>query len=254
MGESLFGRSNGGLASGLPTGVKMAAVALLIHLLMKNSRGQQVPAPSQGAPQDSGHGGGLGGLLGSIFGGNAASPPAGGPPPSGAWGRGGEATPPASGPWGQQGAAPGPASGPWGQQGGAQPANAGGGLGGLGGLLGGLLGGAAGAGALGSLLSGLRDQGLGRQVDSWVSSGQNEPVSPQELERSFDPQELDAAAQQAGTDRGTLLQEISALLPQLVDRMTPQGQVPEHSQAAGNSGIDDLLQNVFGSLSGGGRR
>jgi uncharacterized protein YidB (DUF937 family) len=140
--------------------------------------------------------------------------------------------------------------------------------GGLGGLLGGLFGGTgapaggtrdgmAGAGlggllgGLGGLLGGLRSQGLERQVESWVAPGPNQPVSPQEIERSFDPGELDEAARRAGTDRGTLLDELSRTLPDFVDRMTPQGQVPQREEDLGAGGIGGLLGGLLGGAFGG---
>jgi uncharacterized protein YidB (DUF937 family) len=192
MSDHFSGRSGGGLAGNLPGGVKLAAIALLIHQLMKHARAEGRTAPQQDE-------GGLGGLLGGLFGGGS----------------------------------PGTASGR---------------DGGLGGLLGGLSGGGLGGlvGGLGGLLGGLRGQGLGEQVDSWVNPGPNRPVSTQELERSFDPQELDEAARRAGTDRGTLLQELSAMLPQAVDRMTPQGTLPQREEELGG-GLGDLLAGLFGN-------
>ncbi|HWX51234.1 MAG TPA: YidB family protein [Roseomonas sp.] len=152
----------------------------------------------------------------------------------------------------QEGAAPaGPAQ--------ATPAGGTGGLGDLGGLLGGLLGGGAmagGGGLLGGLagmLGGLRSQGLGHQVDSWVGRGENQPVSPQDLERQFDPQDLDTAAREAGTDRQSLLEELSRTLPQFVDRATPQGHLPQREEELNREGIGDLLSSLLrGGQPGGG--
>jgi uncharacterized protein YidB (DUF937 family) len=120
--------------------------------------------------------------------------------------------------------------------------------GGLGGMLGGLFGGGA-VGGLGGLLDGLRGRGLGRQVDSWVAPGENHPVAPHELENAFNPAELDEAARHAGTDRGTLLNELSQMLPGTVDRMTPGGRIPQREEDLGQGGIGGLL----GHLLGGGR-
>jgi len=142
--------------------------------------------------------------------------------------------------------------------------------GGLGDLIGGLLGGSGGAtggaamggagggllggvlAGLGGLLGNLRGHGLQQQVDSWVSPGPNQPISPTELERAIDPAAIDDAARQAGTDRGTLLQEISRMLPDMVDRMTPRGQVPEREEELGTGGIGDLLRRLAGDDPGSG--
>jgi uncharacterized protein YidB (DUF937 family) len=130
--------------------------------------------------------------------------------------------------------------------------------GGLGGLLGGLLGGGAAGGmlgggaaggllnGLGGLLGGLRSQGFEQHVDSWVQPGPNQHVSPDELSRAFDPQDIDAAAQQAGTDRGTLMNEVSRLLPEMVDRMTPHGRLPQHEGEVHGGSMGGLLNSIFG--------
>lgn len=268
------GGSMGGLAGGLPSGVKLAAVALLVHQLMKHARSgsEAAPQPQESGglggvlgrlfgggtsrqPQESGGpGGGLGGLLGGLLGGGAGrDAPAdqapgswGGPPgggqASGGQGGGGQGGALGSGPWGGQarGQAPGHAA--------DSPMSQGGGAGGgLGGLLGAAAGGGLGGvlGGLGGLLGGLRQQGLGQHVESWVGTGQNQPVAPEELERNFDPQELDEAAQRAGTDRGTLMRELSNLLPQAVDRMTPRGQVPQRDEDL-SGGLGGLLSSLLG--------
>jgi uncharacterized protein YidB (DUF937 family) len=147
------------------------------------------------------------------------------------------------------------------QQGGAAGGSTGGGfgdllgglLGGGGGAAGGTATGGAGGGLLGGVLAGLggllgslRGHGLTQQVDSWVSPGPNQPISPTELERAIDPAAIDDAARQAGTDRSTLLQEISRMLPDMVDRMTPGGQVPEREEELGTGGIGDVLRRLAG--------
>ncbi len=132
------------------------------------------------------------------------------------------------------------------------PQGQGGGGGGIGDILGGLLGGGGGAaaggllGGLGGLLGGLRNQGLDRHVNSWVQHGPNESVSPDELSRAFDPKDVDEAAQQAGTDRGTLMQEVSRVLPDMVDRLTPQGRVPQHEGELHGGGLGGLLSSLLG--------
>jgi uncharacterized protein YidB (DUF937 family) len=109
------------------------------------------------------------------------------------------------------------------------------------------LGGGGLGGGLGGLLGGLRAQGLDRHVDSWVSPGPNHPVSPRELEAAFDRDELDRVAQQAGTDRNSLLEELSRMLPGMVDRMTPQGRLPEREEELhGSGGLGGLLGGLLG--------
>jgi uncharacterized protein YidB (DUF937 family) len=112
-------------------------------------------------------------------------------------------------------------------------AGAGGQQGGLGGLLG-QLGGAGAAGGLGGLLGGglsellerFQQNGQGDVADSWVSSGPNKEVAPNQLETAIGPDILDTLTQQTGLSREELLSRLSQNLPQAVDRYTPQGRLP----------------------------
>jgi uncharacterized protein YidB (DUF937 family) len=129
--------------------------------------------------------------------------------------------------------------------------------GGIGDMLGGLLGGGGTAmagggllGGLGGLLGGLRGQGMDQKVDSWVGTGPNQGVAPHELEKAFDPRDIDAAAQQAGTDRNGILDELSRLLPDFVDRATPQGRVPDSEGQLGGGGLGGLLGSLLGGSPG----
>jgi len=215
MSENLFGRS-GGLLGAVPNSVKAAAVVLLVQQLLKHS--QATGAQPGGAPGGTASAqGGLGGLLGGLLGGGGPSPMAGGT---------------AGGLGGLLG----------GLLGGSASPMSGGAGGGLGGLLGGL----------GGLLGGLRSQGLGRQVDSWVASGPNQEISPQDLEGSIDPQDLDEAARHAGTDRASVLAELSGLLPQFVDQATPQESLPQHEGELGVGGLAGMMDKLLGS--GGGQQ
>jgi uncharacterized protein YidB (DUF937 family) len=135
-----------------------------------------------------------------------------------------------------------------GQGGGAQ---GGGGLGGmLGGALGSALGGGGGAGAgagglggLGGLLAQLQQGGLGDAAQSWVSTGENMPVSGDQLSAALGADRIDAIAQQVGMPAGDLSSQLAQYLPQVVDRMTPNGQLPE-----GGADLGGLLGNVLGGL------
>ena len=79
-------------------------------------------------------------------------------------------------------------------------------------------------------LSGLAQQfqqaGLGAEVNSWISTGKNLPVSPEQLMQVFGQGQLQQMAASSGMDLGTLSGRLSDLLPQMIDRMTPQGQLP----------------------------
>jgi uncharacterized protein YidB (DUF937 family) len=93
------------------------------------------------------------------------------------------------------------------------------------------------AGGLGSLISQFQKAGYGQQMDSWISTGQNLPISPEQLMQVFGQGQLQQMAASSGMDVGQLSGGLSELLPQLIDRMTPAGQVPA-------SGLDGALAEL----------
>ncbi|MFG2299042.1 YidB family protein [Streptomyces sp. NPDC048603] len=108
----------------------------------------------------------------------------------------------------------------------------------LGSLLGALMGGAGGAqggGAavggnpLNGLLEMLTKSGLVDQAQSWVSSGANQPVSGAQLKEALPDETLRQVAQEAGVTPDEAADELAQVLPQAVDRLTPDGHVPSGS-------------------------
>jgi uncharacterized protein YidB (DUF937 family) len=69
--------------------------------------------------------------------------------------------------------------------------------------------------------------GLGSIIGSWISNGQNLPISEGQLQNVLHSGALQEAAQKAGIDPARLTGMMSTLLPHLVDKLTPNGQVPE---------------------------
>lgn len=112
-------------------------------------------------------------------------------------------------------------------------------------LAGGAQGGMAqggGLGGLGALLEQFRAAGLGAQADSWVSAGPNLPLAPEQLQDVFGQEPMEQLAERMGLSTGDLGAKLAQLLPQAVDRATPQGRLPE-------GGIGDL-GSVLGGLLG----
>ena len=105
----------------------------------------------------------------------------------------------------------------------APQANDGGLMGGLGGALG---------GGLGGLLGKLTEAGQGSVVDSWVKPGPNQPIAPGNLENALGSQTISDLARQAGVSEQELLRQLSTVLPGVVDKLTPQGQIPDQGRIA----------------------
>ena len=116
------------------------------------------------------------------------------------------------------------------------PAGSGGGLGDLlrGGLGGLLAGGAAGSvvsGGLNDVLKQFQQSGHGDAVDSWVGTGPNKRVSPNDLASALGSDRINALIEQTGMSRDDLLHGLSEYLPQVVDQLTPQGRLPTEQEA-----------------------
>jgi len=91
---------------------------------------------------------------------------------------------------------------------------------------GGLLGG------LGGLLDKLKDAGHGNVADSWVGTGQNKSINANDLGTALGPQIIREIAQRTGMDEQELLKQLSTALPGVIDKLTPNGQVPQQYQVA----------------------
>jgi uncharacterized protein YidB (DUF937 family) len=105
----------------------------------------------------------------------------------------------------------------------------GGNLGGLGGLLGGLGGGGVGGllnGGLGELLDRFKQNGHGDAAESWIGTGANKTLPPDQLKSAIGPDVLQDLAQQTGLSTEEILSRLSRDLPKAVDQYTPQGRVP----------------------------
>jgi uncharacterized protein YidB (DUF937 family) len=129
--------------------------------------------------------------------------------------------------------APNPTSA--GQSAGAGQSASGGGLGDLlkGGLGGLLAGGAAGSvlsGGLNDLLKQFQQSGQSETVNSWVGTGPNKQISPNDLGGALGSDRINALVEQTGMSRDELLRSLSQYLPQVVDQLTPHGRVPTEQE------------------------
>lgn len=79
---------------------------------------------------------------------------------------------------------------------------------------------------LGGLLDRLQQGGLSHAANSWVGSGQNHPVSSNQLSSALGPDVIRTLAQRSGLSEEEVSQQLSQVLPHLVDRLTPNGRLP----------------------------
>jgi uncharacterized protein YidB (DUF937 family) len=108
------------------------------------------------------------------------------------------------------------------------------------GLFDGLLGGAVGAematvvnsliekhGGVQGIVAQLEQQGLGGTVRSWVGTGANQPLSPDQVHQAFGSETVKELAAKVGLTPQDLAAKLSAILPQAIDHLTPGGAVPK---------------------------
>ena len=100
-------------------------------------------------------------------------------------------------------------------------------------------------GGIAGLQNMFQQGGLGSIVSSWIGTGQNLPVSASQLQNVLHGGALQQAAQQAGMDPSQLTGMMSSLLPHLVDKLSPNGQVPDASA------LQKMLQGLGASGSSG---
>ena len=111
-------------------------------------------------------------------------------------------------------------------------------------------------GGLDGLVGKLREGGLGREVDSWISTGSNEPVDPHQLGQALGPDTVQQLSTGSGIDVQALLPLLAMFLPQIIDMLTKNGSTPAGGldQAAGSSlpDLGGLLGGLLGGALGGG--
>lgn len=102
-----------------------------------------------------------------------------------------------------------------------------------------LLGKDSGIGGLAGLVQAFQKNGLGEIVNSWVSTGQNLPVTPNQIEQGLGSDLLKQLAGKTGLSSGAVGSQLAGLLPDLVDKLTPNGKIEA-------GGLEQLMKLVQG--------
>jgi uncharacterized protein YidB (DUF937 family) len=115
----------------------------------------------------------------------------------------------------------------------------------MGNVLGGLLGGSGGAagsqspllrlalqllqqnGGIGGVVNKFRQAGYADQADSWVAVGENKPIAADALQQVLGSGTLGDIAAKLGVSSGAAAGGLASILPQIIDQMTPRGQLPD---------------------------
>jgi uncharacterized protein YidB (DUF937 family) len=98
-------------------------------------------------------------------------------------------------------------------------------------------------GGLSGLVQNFHDKGLGGLVTSWVGTGQNLPISADQIQHVLGSAQVQQLAAKVGISPEAASSQLSQLLPTIVDKLTPNGQMP---QAGGN--LMEMGMNLLKSL------
>jgi uncharacterized protein YidB (DUF937 family) len=97
-------------------------------------------------------------------------------------------------------------------------------------------------GGLTGVLGMFRQNGMAQHADSWVGTGANMPITGDQVQQVFGDSSMSSVASQLGQSPGRASSLMAQLLPELINHLTPQGQIPgDH---------EDIISNALGMLRG----
>lgn len=99
-------------------------------------------------------------------------------------------------------------------------------------------------GGLAGLAKAFQDKGLGDQMSSWIGTGQNLPISADQIKNVLGGAQLGQIASQLGMNEQQAAGGLADLLPQMVDKLTPGGNVPQGELMT--QGLEMLKGKLFG--------
>lgn len=98
-------------------------------------------------------------------------------------------------------------------------------------------------GGLQGLIKSFEEKGLGGVAASWVGTGQNLPISAEQIQSVLGNEQVAAFAQKLGISPQDVSTHLAQLLPQVVDKLTPNGSIPE-----GGGGLEQTLGGLLKGL------
>jgi uncharacterized protein YidB (DUF937 family) len=99
-------------------------------------------------------------------------------------------------------------------------------------------------GGVGSVLERFRQKGLGKQADSWVSTGSNHELMADEASEVVGGEELSRLSRQLGVPEHEVAGGFAEIVPELVDQLSPGGEVPPEADDALDAGRSELEKEL----------
>ena len=100
-------------------------------------------------------------------------------------------------------------------------------------------------GGLSGLAQTFKDKGLGDVVSSWISAGENLPVSADQIKQALGSDQIQQISEKAGVSKEEASKGLAGLLPEIIDKLTPDGNMPQSDMLA--QGLDALKKKMFRS-------
>lgn len=100
------------------------------------------------------------------------------------------------------------------------------------------------AGGLEGLVQSFQEKGLGDVISSWIGTGENLPISPEQIQHVLGGGQLQQIAEQMGVSPAAASSGLAQMLPQIVDKLTPNGSLP--TQDLLQEGLSMIAAKLFG--------
>jgi uncharacterized protein YidB (DUF937 family)/outer membrane protein OmpA-like peptidoglycan-associated protein len=101
-------------------------------------------------------------------------------------------------------------------------------------------------GGFGGFVERFKDAGLGDLAESWITTGDNAPISDEQLESALGADTINAVADQSGVDNATAASALGFMTPRVVDALTPDGEIPDEASLL--SKITGFLKDYGGAI------
>ncbi|HMG61889.1 MAG TPA: YidB family protein [Streptosporangiaceae bacterium] len=95
-------------------------------------------------------------------------------------------------------------------------------------------------GGVQGLMNKMSGSGMGQQVQSWIGTGENKPVSGAQVSEALDTDSLNKMAQETGSTPEKVSDDVAKVLPEVVNKATPDGQVPKQGDDPLSKGVDAI--------------
>jgi uncharacterized protein YidB (DUF937 family) len=99
-------------------------------------------------------------------------------------------------------------------------------------------------GGLSGLVQMFKDKGIGDAMSSWISTGKNLPVSAEQIKQALGADQIQQISNNVGVSQEEASKGLAGLLPEIIDKLTPDGEVPESNMIT--QGLNMLKGKLFG--------